>query len=262
MSEPVEAPVDLAAAPDELALARHELAAVRAELAFAIESYKAFAYSVSHDLHAPLRAIAGFASMLKETPAGGLTEDAQRFLDIIHDNVQLLSTQMDGLLELSRLEHRMLAPGLVDMTAVAEAAVDRVRALDPARDVAVTVAPLPPAVADAATMEIAIVELVQNAWKFTRNRPDAAIAIDSPPCGHEGEVVYRVWDNGVGFATRSADRLFVAFRRLHSLKEFEGLGLGLAKVKTVVTRHHGRVWAESEPNRGASFAFSLPAVAR
>jgi light-regulated signal transduction histidine kinase (bacteriophytochrome) len=236
-----------------------ELAAVRAELAFAIESYKAFAYSVSHDLRAPLRAIAGFASILKEAPAGELSEDTQHFLDIIHDNVQLLSAQMEGLLELSRLEHRGLIPGLVDMTVLAERAVERVRTVGPERDVAVTVAPLPPAFADTATMEIALFELVANAWKFTRQKPAASIVIDSPSGGREDEVTYRVRDDGVGFAKDSANRLFVAFRRLHGPKEFEGLGIGLAKVRSIVIRHHGRVWAEAEPDRGATFAFSLPA---
>jgi len=243
---------DLAA---ELTATRRELDAVRTELALAIDSYKAFAYSVSHDLRAPLRAIAGFASMLEESLPDQLTDDARSLFAMIRDNVHVLSAQIDGLLVLSRLEHRELRPCLVDMTSVAQAVVDRMRQTEPTHAVAVTVAALAPVNGDVDMLQTALLELVKNAWKFTKRRSAPMVLIDSER--RQGDVVYRVRDNGVGLSG-STDGLFTVFRRLHGRNDYDGLGIGLATVKTIVTRHRGTVWIEPAPE-GATFAFSLPA---
>ncbi len=241
---------------DELAALKREVAAVRSELGAALESYKAFAYSVSHDLRAPLRAIVGFATMLEETAPGELTTDAPKYLDIIRDNAHAMSAQIDGLLGLSRLEHRELRRAVVDMTTVARRAADEVRALHAGHPMIATIHPLLAAVGDAGLLHIAFVELLKNAWKFTRDGPTPRVEVASEPA--DDGTVYRVSDNGVGFAPSAADRLFVIFRRLHAAKDYEGLGIGLATVKSVVSRHGGRVWAAAEPHGGATFRFSLP----
>jgi len=235
--------------PDAGALAR-ELAATRTALADAVAAHQAFAYSVSHDLRAPLRAIAGFAGLLAESaPADG--DDAGRLLGLIRENVQVLNTQIDALLTLSRLAHRGLRTTAVDMTAAAQSAVDSLRRRHPERAVAVDVGALPPAHADPELVDEIFEALLDNAWKFTRTTPRPAIAIGST------DATYFVRDNGVGFAPQAADRLFTVFRRLHRADEFEGLGLGLAVVRTIVGRHGGRVAAECNPGVATTFSFTL-----
>ena len=235
-----------------------ELTAARAELAAALAAYKAFAYSVSHDLRAPLRAIVGFAGMLEESLPPDLSGDVQHFLAVIRDNAALLNAQIDALLALSRLEHRPLRRAPVDMTAMAQAIVAATRDREPERSVATRVGALPYAVADPELMHTALTELVRNAWKFTRRCAAPEVELDGE--ARLGETVYFVRDNGVGFSPESADRLFTVFRRLHSPKEFDGLGLGLATVRSIVTRHGGRAWAEcgGEPSRTTMW-FALPA---
>jgi signal transduction histidine kinase len=240
---------------DELTAAKRDLAAAKAELQSAVDGYKAFAYSVSHDLRAPLRAISGFAALLEQDLATTLSEDNRRLLGIICDSARTMNAQLDGLLVLSRLEHRELESGPVDMTALAQAAVEQVQVLEPSHAVQARVDPLATVTGDAKLLQLALVELVRNAWKFTRTTPAPSIAITCKPNGREA--IYRVADNGVGLPPGAAERLFVVFRRMHG-KEYEGLGLGLATVKSIVNRHRGRVWVESQPDRGATFSFSLP----
>jgi len=240
----------------DLTRARRDRDALKAELATALAAHKAFAYSVSHDLSAPLRAIDGFARMLSERPRGEWDAEAERFLGIICANAKTMNDQLAGLLHLSRLEHQDLRCMVVDMTDVARAVVDDVRSHEPERQVAVSIAALEAAFADLAMMSHVFTELVTNAWKFTRVRASATVEISSHTRGTEN--VYVVRDDGVGFAPAAADRLFAVFRRLHKPDEFEGLGVGLAAVRAIVTRHRGRVWAEGEPRKGATFCFSLP----
>ncbi|MBI3768339.1 MAG: two-component sensor histidine kinase [Deltaproteobacteria bacterium] len=246
----------LAAVGAEFARVRSGLDASKAELVAATDAHEAFAYSVSHDLRAPLRAIDGFARMLAEMPRGEPNAEADRFLAVICQSAKTMNDQLDGLLTLSRLERQDLRYTTIDMTDLAHTVVDEVRRREPARCVTVSLAGLEPAFGDLAMMRRLLGELVANAWKFTRSRPAATVEIVS----HERatENVYVVCDDGVGFAPGAADRLFTAFRRLHAPAEFEGLGVGLAVVRTIVTRHRGRVWAEGEAGTGAKFYFSLP----
>ncbi len=242
---------------DELARTQRELAATQARLENALTAYKAFAYSVSHDLRAPLRAIAGFAGMLEENLQTDPGTEARHFLEIIHENARLLSSQIDGLLAISRIEHAELRPGPVDMLALARAAIDTTRDREPSRQVKAEIGALPVVVADPDLMRHVFAELVTNAWKFTRDRPEARIEIGSEAV--EAATAFFVRDNGVGFSPESAARLFVVFRRLHSPKEYEGLGLGLATVRAIVSRHGGRVWAECAPESHATTMwFTLP----
>jgi light-regulated signal transduction histidine kinase (bacteriophytochrome) len=242
---------------DELARTRRELVAAQADLEAAVAAYKAFAYSVSHDLRAPLRAIAGFTGILEENLASEQDGETRQLLGIIRDNAQLLHEQIDGLLVISRLEHRELRPVELDLTALAHEVVDAVRAREPEREIAVYVANLPRVVADRDLLRVAFTELVQNAWKFSRERPAAEVQIGG--FTRNGAVEVFVRDNGVGFHPESAERLFVVFRRLHGPQEYEGRGLGLAIVRAAIARHRGRVWAECDPAGPATTMwFSLP----
>jgi light-regulated signal transduction histidine kinase (bacteriophytochrome) len=202
--------------------------------------------------------IVGFAGMLEESLPPERSADVQHFLAVIRDNATLLNTQIDALLTLSRLEHRPLRRSPVDMTAMAHEIVAATRDREPDRPVAARVGALPVTVADPELMRTALTELVRNAWKFTRTR--AAPEVDLGGESRNGETVYFIRDNGVGFSPDSADRLFTVFRRLHSPKEYDGLGVGLATVRSIVTRHGGRAWAEcgGEPTR-TTFWFALPA---
>jgi light-regulated signal transduction histidine kinase (bacteriophytochrome) len=243
---------------DELARTQRELVATRTRLEHTIAAYKAFAYSVSHDLRAPLRAIAGFTGMLEESLHTEAGTDARHFLEIIHENARLLSSQIDGLLALSRIEHAELRPAPVDMTAFARAAIDATRDREPSRHVRAEIGSLPVIVADPELMRRVLAELVANAWKFTRDRTEPWIEIGSEAA--DAATAFFVRDNGVGFSPESAERLFVVFRRLHGPKEYEGLGLGLATVRAIVSRHGGRTWAECAPeSHVTTMWFTLPA---
>lgn len=234
-----------------------ELEAANRELNAANRELEAFAYSVSHDLRAPLRAIDAFSHLLTEQFRDALPAEARRLLERIsaktHDMGQLIA----DLLQFARFSRQPLARQVVNVTSLVEAVSRELRAEQPEREVAIRVQNLPDAFADPALLKQVFVNLEANALKFTRHRERPTIEIDGR-C-EAGECTYCVRDNGVGFDMRDAAKLFGIFQRLHRADEFEGTGVGLCIVHRIVERHGGRVWAEAHPGEGASFNFTLPA---
>ena len=227
-----------------------------AELEAANEELEAFAYSVSHDLRAPLRAIDGFAQALLEDGADQLDEQGRGHLDRVRANAQRMGWLIDDLLKLSRVTRAELRPEEVSITAVAAAVVEELGRSEPDRRVDLAIADDLTTRADPRLLEVLLANLLGNAWKFTARRSVAQIEVGATE--QDGETVYFVRDDGAGFDMAYSDKLFGAFQRLHSSTEFEGTGIGLATVKRIVHRHGGRVWAEGKVGGGATFYFTLP----
>jgi len=226
-----------------------------AQLEAANKELEAFAYSISHDLRAPLRSIDGFSRILQDEYAPHLEAEAQRYLNIVRDNAQQMGHLIDDLLSFSRLSRKPLDKQRVDVNQLVRQALDEVRRAQPDRSVELISGDLPPCEADPALLKQVWVNLLSNAFKFTGKREQARIEIGGQP--DQDQPVYFVRDNGAGFDMQYADKLFGVFQRLHRAEEYEGTGVGLAIVKRVVDRHGGRVWAEAEVDRGATFYFTL-----
>jgi signal transduction histidine kinase len=243
----------------ELDARLHEMAAAlergRAELEAMNRELDAFTYSVSHDLRAPLRAVTGYASMLMEDCAGRLDEEGARWLGHIGSEAQRMGQLIDDLLQFSRLGRQELRAGDVDMALLARDALRDVAGAGEAR-VRLEIGELPPAHGDRVLLRHAMVNLLSNAVKFSGGND--VICIEVGGRRDELENVYWVRDEGAGFDMRYAGKLFGVFQRLHSPAQFEGTGVGLAIVQRVVQRHGGRVWAEAEVGRGATFFLALP----
>ena len=217
---------------------------------------ESFSYSVSHDLRAPLRAIDGYAQALLEDHARQLDAEGQRLFGVVRENAQRMGQLIDGLLRFARFGRQAMALAPVDMTALAGSTVDDLQQGSERELPPVTIEPLPSALADKTLIRQVFANLVSNAVKFSRGRPGAAVHVGGR--SEQSEVVYFVRDTGVGFDMQYADKLFQVFGRLHRPEEFEGTGVGLALVHRIIQRHGGRVWAESVPDGGATFYFSLP----
>ena len=223
-----------------------------------VKELDAFSYSVSHDLRAPLRAIDGFSRMVIEEYSQELAQEGQRKLGVIRTEAQRMSRLIDDLLTFSRLGRAEMHSEPVDMRAFAQDVFNELTGMETnGRKIHFQIQPLPIAVGAQAMIRQVWVNLIGNAIKFTRGRELAEIEVGSHP-GAGGETVYYIKDNGVGFDMRHVGKLFGVFQRLHSEKEFEGTGVGLALVQRIVSRHGGRVWAEAEEGRGATFFFTLP----
>src|SRR5438552_3844 len=231
---------------------------VEEELARSNAELEKFSYSVSHDLRAPLRAIDGFARALHEDYGSVLNGDGQRMIGVIRDNAQRMGQLIDALLNFSRAGRQQLVTTSVDLTALAQSVVDELRRTAGGVAVEVTVQPLPPTTGDATLLRQVLVNLIGNAFKFSRNRSHPRVDIAAR---REGDtVIYYVRDNGAGFDMRYKDKLFGVFQRLHHVEEFEGTGVGLALAQRIIDRHGGRIWAEGKPNEGATFYFTLPSA--
>ena len=218
---------------------------------------ESFTYSVSHDLRTPLRAIDGFARLLREQYAHKLDDEGQRLLDVVYDSAQKMGTLIDGLLALSRMGRRDMRRQTVDMEGLARDVVDDVLRTEPDRPIDVDIKDLPHARGDRSMLQQVFANLLSNAVKFTRNESPAKIFVRGEV--QDDEVVFTVKDNGTGFDMAYASKLFGVFQRLHDASDFEGTGVGLAIVERIVKRHDGRVWAEGTEGEGATFAFALPA---
>ena len=227
-----------------------------AELVAANEELEAFAYSVSHDLRAPLRHIKGFAQMLEEEAVEHRDASAQTLVGRILRSVDRMRELIDSLLGFSRLGRCPISRQLVDPGPLVNEVIEELASETQGRQVEWSVAPLPALDADPSLLRIVLVNLLSNALKFTRGREPARIEV-FPAGGTLPAPVIAVRDNGAGFAAQDADRLFGVFQRLHSQADFEGSGVGLATVKRIVAKHGGRVWAEGEAGVGATFFFSL-----
>ena len=225
------------------------------ELEAANKDLEAFAYSVSHDLRAPLRAIEGFSHILEQEHGRELSEEPRRYLRLVGDNVREMVLLIDDLLALSRLGRQALKRRPVEPADIARRALADLADEQKGRRVEISLGDLPSCKADPALLKQVFVNLLSNALKFTRSRDVAEIEIGSRV--EDGEVVYFVRDNGVGFDMRYADRVFGVFQRLRRAEEYEGSGVGLAIVQRIVRRHEGRVWVEAEVDQGATFSFVL-----
>jgi light-regulated signal transduction histidine kinase (bacteriophytochrome) len=211
---------------------------------------------VSHDLRAPLRAIDGFTRILVEDHAKALDPEGRRVLDVISKEGQRMGQLIDDLLAFSRLGRRALQPVEVDLTALARQIFNELAEHAPKRRLKLRLTPLPPAHADPSLLRQVLINLLDNAIKYTRLRKVGEIQIGGAVQGSEN--VYYIKDNGAGFDMQYADKLFGVFQRLHSDEEFEGTGVGLALVQRIIRRHGGRVWAEAKVDEGATFFFTLP----
>jgi two-component system sensor kinase len=216
---------------------------------------EAFSYSVSHDLRAPLRAIHGFARILLEDHGTSLDPEAKRVLGVIDENTRRMGQLIDDLLAFSRLGRKELETAPVDMADLVRTVAAEVRRSAGDRPLDIAIGPLPPARGDRDMLRQAVTNLLDNAAKFTRHRAPGHIEVGHRADG--AETVYYVKDNGAGFDPRYAGKLFGVFQRLHRAEEFEGTGVGLAIVQRIVLRHGGRVWAEGQPDAGATFFFTL-----
>ena len=218
---------------------------------------EAFSYSVSHDLRAPLRHITGFVELLNEQDLPALDDKSRHYLQVISEAAQKMGMLIDDLLSFSRMGRAEMMQTRVDLGALARDVVAELELETRGREVLWEIAPLPTVVGDAAMLRQVLVNLITNALKFTRPRPQARIEIGAVS-EHPEETLFYVRDNGVGFDMKYVDKLFGLFQRLHDPQEFEGTGVGLANVQRIILRHGGRIWAESELEKGATFWFSLP----
>lgn len=217
---------------------------------------EAFSYSVSHDLRAPLRAIDGFSRILVEEFADKLDEDGKRVLEVIRSNTQNMGRLIDDLLAFSRLSRKQMEALPVDMHQLADDVFKQLQSGLADQNIQFNLAPLPATQGDPALIRQVFINLLSNAAKYSRSRTQTIIDVNGR---HEnGDCVYYVKDNGVGFDMTYAQKLFGVFQRLHSVEEFEGTGVGLAIVQRIIHRHGGRVWAEGKVDEGATFYFSLP----
>jgi light-regulated signal transduction histidine kinase (bacteriophytochrome) len=215
---------------------------------------EAFSYSVSHDLRAPLRGVHGFLGMaVKEL--GPIGEKPRRFLDRAQANANQMSHLIEDLLKLAMTARQEVRRVPLDLAAISRDILQRRQADEPQRPVEITIADTLLTHGDAGLMTAVMDNLLSNAWKYTAKTGTARIEVGLEPTT-DGERVFFVRDNGAGFDSKHAEKLFTPLQRFHSVDEFPGTGIGLATVQRIIHRHGGRVWAQSEPGRGATFYFT------
>src|SRR5271157_658925 len=227
-----------------------------AQLEAANKELEAFSYSVSHDLRAPLRAIAGYTNILLEDYEPALDAEGKRVCGVISHEAQRMGKLIDDLLTFSRLGRAEMRAVRIDMRSMMQSVFDELTTLESRERIEFHVGELPAAVADSGLIRQVWVNLLSNALKFTSKKERAVIEVGS--IQGKDETIYSVRDNGAGFDMQYAGKLFGVFQRLHSEQEFEGTGVGLAIVQRVILRHGGRVWGEGQVDQGAAFYFALP----
>jgi len=228
------------------------------ELTRTIGELEAFSYSISHDLRAPLRAINGFAAILRDEHAERLDSAGDELLMKIETNASKMAQLIDGLLDFSRLARAESVATEIDMAGLARAVAGELAGEEGSRRMEITIGALPRVVGDEAMLRQVWANLISNAIKFSAPNPSPHIDISGE--SRDNERIYRVHDNGVGFDMTYAEKLFGVFNRLHRADEFPGVGVGLALTRRIVARHGGRIWAESRDGQGATFTFALPAT--
>jgi PAS domain S-box-containing protein len=229
-----------------------------AELDAVNKELESFAYSVSHDLRAPLRHISGFSALLAERAGDALDEKSRHYVDTISRSVREMGLLIDDLLEFSRAGRAAIYIEDVDMDAILAEVLEPRQRETKDRDIEWSIAPLPHVVGDHALLRQVWANLLDNAVKYTRGRTPARIEVGARGGEETDEDVFWVRDNGAGFDMQYTHKLFGVFQRLHTSAEFEGTGIGLANVQRIVNRLGGRVWAEGKTDEGATFFFSLP----
>jgi light-regulated signal transduction histidine kinase (bacteriophytochrome) len=228
-----------------------------AQLEAANKELEAFSYSVSHDLRAPLRHVSGFSQMLVEELGANLTPAAQGHLDRIQAGTLKMGVLVDELLNLARVGRHALKRRPVKLNAIVTEVVGILESESQGRQVDWMIADLPTVECDPVLVKQIFQNLLANALKFTRPRTRATIEVTQPEKRDAGQRVFMVRDNGIGFSMKYVDKLFGVFQRLHQADDFEGTGIGLATVQRIAQKHGGRVWAEGEVDKGATFYFTL-----
>jgi PAS domain S-box-containing protein len=242
---------------EEIRNLNNELLRRSTELEATNKELEAFAYSVSHDLRAPLRHIAGYAEMLQKSAGPVLSDKGRRYMTVILEAAKKMGTLIDDLLAFSRMGRSEARRTLVNLDQLVKEVLNEVRQEANGRDIAWKIDSLPNCFADRSMLRLVLVNLVSNAIKFTRQRPLAEIEIGCAG-GNSDEVVVFMKDNGTGFDMKYVHKLFGVFQRLHHSDEFEGTGIGLATVQRIIHRHGGTVRAEGALDQGATFYFSVP----
>jgi signal transduction histidine kinase len=252
---------------EDIQVSNRNLERTTEQLKQANEELESFSYSVSHDLRAPLRAIDGLSRILQEDYAPELSPEAQRYLALVRDNAEQMAQLIDDLLAFSHLSRRSLSKRSVSPADLVHQVLEELAHEYEGRQVEFVIGDLPACQADPSLLKQVYVNLLANALKYTREREIARIEIGALEAadlgGSESQIpdlqspIYFVRDNGVGFDMRYADRLFGVFQRLHRAEDYEGTGVGLAIVQRIIRRHGGRVWAEAEVDRGATFYFTI-----
>jgi signal transduction histidine kinase len=231
-----------------MALRNTELLALNKEL-------ESFSYSVSHDLRAPLRAISGFSAIVLEDSADKLNPESKADLERIRAAALHMGEMIEGMLQLAQTTRYEMHREKIDLSGLARGIVSHLQASEPQRHVEFSIAPDLTVQGDRVLLQSMLENLLGNAWKFTSKRPDGRVVLGIQSGGPQP--IYFVRDNGAGFDPRYADKLFGVFQRLHRDKDFAGTGIGLATVQRIIQRHGGRIWAESEVEKGATFYFAL-----
>jgi PAS domain S-box-containing protein len=240
----------------EIRMLNEELGKRAAELEAINKELEAFAYSISHDLRAPLRHMVGFTELLKKSAASLLDDKSHRYVAIILEAAKRMGNLIDDLLAFSRIGRAQTRKAMVSLQQLVQEAMAEAEQDTGRRNIVWTVGALPAWYGDRSMLRLALVNLVSNAVKFTRTRAQAEIEIACMD-QNQDQVVMFIRDNGVGFDMKYVDKLFGVFQRLHTPEAFEGTGIGLATVQRIVHRHGGRVWAEGVVDKGATFYFSL-----
>ena len=227
-----------------------------AALEAANSELEAFSYSVAHDLRAPLRGIDSFSQLLIDKYSQRLDAEGVAYLNRVRGAAARMSQLIDALLSLAQVGRGQLQPANLDLSDLVHSVASEIAAANPRQNMTITIAPGMRAHGDPRLLRVVLVNLLENAWKFTGRRQSATV--DVGPCRNMPQPTYYVRDNGAGFDPAYASRLFGAFQRLHTDREFPGTGIGLAIVQRAIARHGGTVWAESRPEQGATFYFTLP----
>ena len=230
------------------------------ELAVAYQDLESFSYSISHDLRGPLLFVKDFAARLERDYGGQLDENGRHVLQVIGDGCRSMDEMVVGLLAFSRATRLPVNLVKIDMNSIVRTVVAEARSVYPNPNTVVEIGKLPEAAADPAVIRHVWSNLIRNAFKYSAKREKPHIRIEGRTEGNE--VIFSVEDNGAGFDMQYVDKLFGVFKRLHSPRDFQGTGVGLAIAQRIVTRHSGRIWARGEPDVGACFEFALPAEPR
>jgi light-regulated signal transduction histidine kinase (bacteriophytochrome) len=241
---------------EEVRALNHELEKRGRELEASNKELEAFAYSVSHDLRAPLRHMVGFTALLQKGASSRLDDKSQRYVTMILESAKRMGTLIDDLLAFSRIGRAETHKTTVSLQQLVQEALAEVQQETEGRNIVWSIGTLPTWYGDRSMLRLVLVNLISNAVKFTRTRPQAEIQV---ACTEQepDSVVVCIRDNGVGFDMQYVNKLFGVFQRLHAAEAFEGTGIGLATVQRIVHRHGGRVWAEGSVDKGAVFYFSL-----